>query len=371
MESGKSVRVVVAMSGGVDSSVVAALLAQQGYQVIGMMMRLWSEAGKEMFNRCCTPDAVAQARRVAGDLGIPFYVIDAQDIFYEKVVQHFINGYAQGFTPNPCMVCNRFIRWNFLYKRAMSVGAQFLATGHYARLRTDPDTGAVQLLRALDSGKDQSYVLYSLTQGLLSRTLFPLGELTKEQVRQLASEMGLVNADRPESQDLCFIGDGDYRDFLSRNALQVNNPGKILDANGQHLGDHRGLAFYTIGQRRGLGISSARPLYVLAKDPQSNMLIVGHAHELGESELITKDTNWISGEPPEAPFHASLKIRYKSHNASGIVTPLDDRRTHVQFERPVRDITPGQAAVFYRGEVCLGGGTIADRQLAASWSGIP
>jgi len=354
-------RVVVAMSGGVDSSVAAALLVSQGYEVIGMMLRLWSEPGGESSNRCCTPDAMALARRVAARLDIPFYAIDAQEIFNQTVVQFFLNGYAQGITPNPCLVCNRQIRWDFLLKRALALGAQFLATGHYVRLHRDGN-GKLQILRALDQSKDQSYILHILGQEQLAHALFPLGEFTKPQVRQLAREFDLPMAERSESQDLCFLGNGDTRGFLERNIPQVKNPGPILNRKGEILGEHKGLAFYTIGQRKGLGITAPLPLYVLEKDLLQNSLIIGTQEELGWNELLAAGVNWISGEPPAGPFRAQVKIRYKSLEAPAIVTPLDQGQVYVKFDYPLRDITPGQAAVFYAGEFCLGGGIIKNNQ---------
>ena len=345
------------MSGGVDSSVAAALLVRQGHPVIGMMLRLWSEPGSEADNRCCTPDAMAQARRVAALLGIPFYAVDAQEIFRSTVVQAFIDGYTKGETPNPCLTCNRQVRWDFLLKHALALGAQYLATGHYVRLRQHPSQG-FQVLRAGDERKDQSYVLHVLNQQQLSHALFPLGELTKPQVRQLAAEMGLPVAERPDSQDLCFLGAGDYRQFLLRNAPQVHTPGPILDRLGQQIGEHQGLAFYTIGQRKGLGVPSATPLYVLAKDLPRNALIVGGIDELGLSELQAHNINWISGRAPASPLRAQVKIRYKATPAWAEIIPLGEQAAQVRFEQPQRDITPGQAAVFYSEDVCLGGGMI-------------
>ncbi len=352
-----SQRVVVAMSGGVDSSVTAALLVKQGYQVIGLMMRLWSESGHQDDNRCCTPDAMAQARRVAATLGIPFYPVDAQEVFYQTVVHRFIDDYASGITPNPCLVCNRHIRWEFLLQRALALGAQFMATGHYVRLRRD-ENGRFQILRAIDQNKDQSYVLHVLGQEQLKHALFPLGEYTKQQVRQIARELGLPVAERPDSQDLCFLGNEDYRSFLLRNAPQAENPGPILDRKGLLIGQHRGLAFYTIGQRKGLGFSSPMPLYVLAKDIQHNTLIVGTQAELGQNEFVAANVNWVSGGPPNAAFRAQVKIRYKATPTWATVTPLDGQRVRVHLDEPARDVTPGQAAVFYTDEVCSGGGTI-------------
>jgi tRNA-uridine 2-sulfurtransferase len=351
-------RVVVAMSGGVDSSVAAALLVEAGYEVVGMMLRLWSEPGKESSNRCCTPDAMAQARRVAAILGIPFYAIDAQEIFYEQVVQGaFIQGYLQGNTPNPCLVCNRSIRWGFLLQHAIALDAGFMATGHYARLQRDKK-GRVRLLRAVDPAKDQSYVLHILVQEQLQHALFPLGEYTKPQVRELARKFRLPVAERKESQDLCFLAGGDYGAFLLRQAPQIQNSGPILDRSGKQVGSHKGLAFYTIGQRKGLGIASPEPLYVLEKDLKRNALIIGTAEQLGGRDLVAEPVNWISGETPEAPFGAEIKIRYRAPFVPGEVIPMPGGQAQVRFVSSVRDITPGQAAVFYQGENCLGGGKI-------------
>ena len=272
--------VVVAMSGGVDSSVAAALLVKQGYPVTGMMLRLWSEPGSKVENRCCAPEAMVLARRVAEKLSIPFYVIPAQDVFYTTVIANFITELSQGLTPNPCLVCNRLIRWGLLWEQAAAIGANYLATGHYARLHRD-ESGVIQLLRGVDARKDQSYVLHVLNQQQLEHTMLPLGEFTKPQVRQLARDFALPVAERPDSQDLCFLGEEDYRSFLLRRAPFAPQPGPILDRNGQVLGEHPGLAFFTIGQRKGLGLSSPHPLYVLEKDLKKNALIVGPGSELG------------------------------------------------------------------------------------------
>jgi len=350
-------KVVVAMSGGVDSSVTAALLKSHGYEVIGMMLRLWSEPGAEAYNRCCTPDDMALARRIAAQIEIPFYAIDAKDVFRDTVVDYFINGYAQGSTPNPCLVCNRQIRWEFLLSRALALGADYLATGHYARLNT-LDNGQVELLRSVDANKDQSYVLHVLNQEKLIHAMFPLGAYTKPQVREMAHDFDLPVAERSDSQDLCFLGNSDYRDFLRRNAPEAVNPGPIVSRDGEQIGEHQGLAFYTIGQRKGLGISAPQPLYVLEKSGKENALVVGPLEQLGHDELRTGPVNWISGQAPQNPIRASVKIRYKARETKGLITPKEDGSVHIQFLDPLRDITPGQAAVFYDGEVCLGGGII-------------
>jgi tRNA-specific 2-thiouridylase len=350
-------KVVVAMSGGVDSSVAAALLKQQGYEVIGMMLRLWSEPGKEETNRCCTPDSMALARRVSAKLDIPFYAVDAKELFRSTVVQSFLDGYAQGATPNPCLVCNRQIKWDFLLEHALAAGADFLATGHYARIQKTGD-GRLNLLRAVDRSKDQSYVLHVLTQEKLARALFPVGEYPKPEIRALARTFDLPTATRSDSQDLCFLAGEDYRDFLRRNAPGSALPGPIVTGDGKTLGEHTGLPYYTIGQRKGLGVASPVPLYVLAKDAATNTLIVGTESELGAIELSVNQVNWISGEPPEGSFDAQVKIRYTAKEASAEVTPLEPGRAGVRFAAPQRDITSGQAAVFYDGDLVLGGGII-------------
>jgi tRNA-specific 2-thiouridylase len=349
--------VVIAMSGGVDSSIAAALLKEQGHNVIGMMMRLWSETGQKSFNRCCTPEAMALARQVAGILDIPFYAIDAQDIFFDNVVQNFIQGYTQGITPNPCLECNRQIRWGFLLKHALSLGADYLATGHYVRKKT-LHSNEHQLLRGIDPTKDQSYVLHVLNQNQLSKAIFPLGDYSKSSVREISKQLKLPISERSESQDLCFLAGGDYRNFLLRHSTDTIESGPILDLNGQVIGDHAGIPFYTIGQRKGLGISSNQPLYVIEKDIGRNALIVGNTSELERLELTTTSTNWIAGRSPESSFKATIKIRYRAKESSGIITPIGNNKVHIRFNMPHIGITPGQAAVFYNGDVCLGGGII-------------
>ena len=350
-------KVVVAMSGGVDSSVAAALLKEQGYDVVGMMMRLWSEPGKEESNRCCTPDSMAQARRVAAKLDIPFYVVDAKDVFRDTVVQYFLDGYARGETPNPCLICNRQIRWTFLLEHALALGADYMATGHYVRIKRD-EQGKSELLRAVDRSKDQSYVLHVLTQEKLQHALFPVGDYPKTEIRAIAERHGLPTASRKDSQDLCFLAGEDYRNFLQRNAAEMLKPGDILTRDGRSVGAHNGLANYTIGQRKGLGLASPVPLYVLGKDSMTNTLIVGTQDELGSRELTARDVNWVSGEVPGEPFRAEVKIRYTAKESEALVTTLEGNRVLVQFDAPQRDITPGQAAVFFQGDLMLGGGII-------------
>lgn len=351
-------KVVVAMSGGVDSSVAAALLKQQGYEVTGMMLRLWSEPGREASNRCCTPAAMSIARRVAGQLDIPFYAVNAQETFRNVVVQYFLDGYAAGGTPNPCLACNRQIRWDFLLNRALALGADFMATGHYVKLTRNPGE-PVRLFEAVDAGKDQSYVLHVLNQEKLKHAIFPLGELTKPEVRAIAADLQLPAATSKESQDLCFLAGQDYRDFLRRHQPELEQPGAIVDSAGQQIGEHAGLVNYTIGQRKGLGIPASEPLYVIRKDQIQNLLVVGYSEELGSSELITESVQWLSGSAPAEPFDAEVKIRYSAKKAAARVTPLADGRAKVRFAQPLRDITAGQAAVIYVNGEVLGGGLIA------------
>jgi len=350
--------VVVAMSGGVDSSVAAVLLKERGCQVTGMMLRLWSEPGKEDSNRCCTPDSMAQARRVAAKLDIPFYVVDAKEIFHKTVVQAFLDGYARAETPNPCLACNRHIRWEFLLNHALALGADLMATGHYVRLETAED-GTRHLLRAVDHEKDQSYVLSVLGQAQLQKAIFPVGDYPKAEIRRIAEEHGLSVAKRPDSQDLCFLAGEDYRNFLQRNAPEILTPGEIVSQYGQVLGQHNGLANYTIGQRKGLGLASPVPLYVLGKSAAENRLVVGTQDELGGRELLAVNVNWQAGQAPSAPFWAEVKTRYTARPAPGLVTPREGgSQASVVFDIPQRDITPGQAAVFYDGDRVVGGGII-------------
>jgi tRNA-uridine 2-sulfurtransferase len=357
MIPGSPKRVVVGMSGGVDSSVAAALLQQQGYEVIGVMLRLWSDAGLESSNRCCTPDAMAQARRVAAQLGIPFYALDAQDSFRDAVVRYFIDRSEAGSTPNPCIYCNRLIRWGFLYEKAVQdFRADFIATGHYAQVEADAD-GTYHIYKGIDPNKDQSYVLHHLTQEKLAHTLLPLGKYRKPEIRLMAKELGFSVANRPDSQDLCFLGGSSFHEFFSKYSSSPILPGKMIDRRGKYLGDHKGLPFYTIGQRKGLMISAPEPYYVIEKHPDENVLVVGFIDELGGCQLQIGSVNWISGAPPASEFNAQVKIRYKAAFADARIT-VEAKQVRIAFEQPLRDITPGQFAVIYCGDEVIGGGEI-------------
>jgi len=344
-------RVAVAMSGGVDSATAAALLREQGRDVIGITMHLWTErdSGADL-------SGIEDARRVCAALGIPFHVVDFRQAFKAAVVDYFVAAYSRAITPNPCVACNRYIKFGLLLDAARELGADALATGHYARAaRRD---GFYRLLKARDPKKDQSYVLYQLTQAELAHVVFPLGEYTKEQVRQMARERRLPVAARPESQETCFITDNDYRRFVREHAPESIAPGPILDTDSWIIGRHRGLPFYTIGQRSGLGIAASEPLFVLDIDPARNALIASPAAQLGRSELRAAQVSYVAGRTPEGDVEITAKIRYSARPAAASLSPLGDNTARVRFAAPLRDITPGQSVVFYQNEEVLGGGII-------------
>ncbi len=348
--------VLVAMSGGVDSSVAAVLLHEQGYDVIGGMMSLWAEEGGPA-NRCCSPQAVEGAREVCRALGVPFHVFDFEAQFKHHVVDYFVAEYARGRTPNPCLACNRHIKFDLLLERAAQLGREYLATGHYARIwRVD---GEYQLLKGIDAPKDQSYVLFMLGQEELARLLLPLGEHTKEQVRALARERGLSVADREESQEICFTR-GDYRRFLGAQPNVVFEPGPIVDVEGRVLGEHKGLPAYTIGQREGLGISAPEPLYVLRIDRERNALVVGSRRQLERRKLRATGVVFVSGQPPAGAMEVTAKIRYRAKAARATLTPVSQGEVNLRFFKPQPAVTPGQGVVFYVGERVLGGGIIEE-----------
>lgn len=356
-------RVVVAMSGGVDSSVTAALLKREGYEVIGVTMQIWpskkEDEEAERFGGCCGLSAVEDAKRVAHRLGIPHYVLNFKEIFEKKVIANFCSEYKEGRTPNPCIRCNQYIKFGALLKKTKELDADYIATGHYARIEYSEKKKRYFLRKGIDSKKDQSYVLYVMTQEQLKHTLMPLGTLTKEKVRKIARELNLPVANKPESQEICFIPNTDYHGFLkTRIGTDSLKEGSIVDKKGKVLGRHKGIVFYTIGQRRGLGIAADRPLYVIAIDKDKNVLMVGGEKEILQDRLIAGSVNWIAFDKLKKPIRVKAKIRYRHREAEAKVTPFGGNRVEVRFKRPQRAITPGQAVVFYNKDLLIGGGTI-------------
>lgn len=356
-------RIAVAMSGGVDSSVTAALLKEQGHDVLGITMRVWdpSTCGiseEEAEASCCSPDDVRDAGRIADQLGIPFYVVNFEDEFRRLVINDFISEYYQGRTPNPCVRCNELVKFGLLLDKARELGAEFLATGHYAQV-TKGDDGFFHLLKGLDPKKDQSYFLFALSQDQLAHSLFPLGGITKQEVRSLALRFALRVAEKGESQEICFIPDDNYVRFLEAEEDAENLSGAIVDQQGNVLGRHHGTYRYTIGQRRGLGIAWKEPLYVLGVDAQRREVIVGPQNELYKNGLTASNVNWMM-PTPTSEFSTTCRIRYRHQAVACRVTPLPDNRVKVLFEEKEKSVTPGQAVVFYEGNRVLGGGWIEE-----------
>jgi len=353
-------RVLVAMSGGVDSSLTAFLLKEQGYDVIGATMQLWREVGHGNPAECLGPDHIEDAKQVANHLSIPFHVVNLEEEFEREVIQYFCREYGEGRTPNPCVLCNKTIKFGAFFKRAQELGADYLATGHYARLVYDEKDKRFLLRKGCDKKKDQSYFLFALSQGQFSQTLFPLGEHHKDQVRKRVLQLGLRVHNKPESQEICFIHEDSYHPFLWERLKGTVEPGPIMDREGNVLGNHKGIAFYTIGQRRGLGLAKGIPVYVIGIDRERNAIIVGEEKEVLADTFTVDSLNWIVSPKEGFPLSAQVKIRYNHPGAEAILTEISPDTLEVKFTTPQKAITPGQAAVFYDGETVLGGGWIRE-----------
>ncbi len=353
-------KVIVAMSGGVDSSVAALLLHRQGYDVVGVTMRLWGLERDDVpaaNKRCCSVEDVDDARRVCHAIGVPHYFVNFEKEFQSHVIDYFVQEYDRGRTPHPCLACNDKIKFDFLLRRAMFLDADFIATGHYGRVRKNVE-GHYELLKGVDAGKDQSYVLFTLGQSELSRLLLPVGEYPKEEIRKMAADSGLLVADKPDSQEICFIPNNNYREFVAERVKP--RQGNLINLDGEVLGTHPGIQFFTIGQRRGLGLNgnTEKPLYVTRIDADSNEVVLGNSEDLFRTSLWASRVNYISGNPPAGMNNVTAKIRYKASEASASVIPLDEGWAEIRFDEPQRAVTPGQAVVFYDGDRILGGGYI-------------
>ena len=355
-------KALIAMSGGVDSSVAAYLTLQAGFQCTGATMRLFDNSilGQDQESTCCSLDDVEDARSVARRLGFPFYVFNFKDDFEEKVIRKFIHCYECGATPNPCIDCNRYLKFDHLLRRGYELGCDYVVTGHYARIRQDETTGRYLLYKATDLSKDQSYVLYSLTQEQLAHTRFPLGEMTKADARVIAEEQGFINARKHDSQDICFVPDGDYVAFMERYTGKKYTPGDYLDLQGNVVGKHKGAVSYTLGQRKGLNLAMGTPVYVCAKDMERNTVTVGPNEALFSTTLRATDWNWFPFPTLAEPIRVSAKARYNQPPQPATVYPEENGFARVVFDEPQRALTPGQAVVLYDGEMVIGGGTITE-----------
>jgi tRNA-specific 2-thiouridylase len=354
-------KVMIGMSGGVDSSVAAAVLLEKGYDVIGVTMQIWPDMGEERKRTeggCCSLSAVDDARRVADKLGIPYYVMNFKDIFQEKVIDYFTSEYIIGRTPNPCIACNRFVKFDALLKKAVAMGIDYVATGHYARVEYDGERKRYLLKKSATDKKDQTYALYNLTQEQLSRTLMPIGDYEKDEVRKIAKKIGLSVATKPDSQEICFVDDNNYGKFICENTDYEIKPGYFVDAQGNILGKHKGIVHYTIGQRKGLGIALGRPMFVVEIDAVNNRVVLGDEDDVFSKSLVAEDLNFISIESLQGELKVKAKIRYSAKEADAVITPLPNGEASVLFYEPQRAITPGQSVVFYDSDTVVGGGVI-------------
>ena len=356
-------KAIIAMSGGVDSSVAAYLTKAQGHECIGVTMKLFhnEDIGVSREHTCCSLDDVEDARSVARRLGIPYYVFNFSDRFRECVIDRFVRAYEKGTTPNPCIDCNNYLKFDKLFQRARELGCEYVVTGHYARIEYDAHTGKYLLKKAVDDNKDQSYMLYTMTQEQLAHTLFPLGALTKPKVRRIAEDNGFCNAHKHDSQDICFVHSGSYADFIRQYTGRSYPEGNFIDENGNILGTHKGIIHYTVGQRKRLGISLQKPMYVCGIDTDDNTVMLCEEQGLYSKDILVGDLNWISGEMPKEPIRCKAKIRYRQQEQYATAVPLDNGNVRLGFDEPQRAIASGQAAVLYDGDIVLGGGKILKR----------
>ncbi|HAA24536.1 MAG TPA: tRNA 2-thiouridine(34) synthase MnmA [Ruminiclostridium sp.] len=358
-------KVMVGMSGGVDSSVAAAVLMKEGYDVIGVTLKLQpdTENGSWSDTTCCSLVAVEDARRVASKLGIPYYVLNFQDIFESCVVEYFVAEYGKGRTPNPCIACNRYIKFDALLKKAESMGIDYVATGHYARIEYDEQKNRYLLKKSVTGKKDQTYVLYNLTQYQLQRTLMPIGRYDKDTVRDMAKELGFDVANKPDSQEICFIPDNNYAAFITNKLGKPAQRGKFVDIHGNVLGEHKGLIHYTVGQRKGLGLSFGKPMYVIKIDAENNTVVLGEEKDVFSAGLTAFDLNWIAIDSLDGALRVKAKIRYSANEADAVITPIEGGKVRVDFDKPQRAVTPGQSVVFYDGDIVVGGGIIERKDI--------
>lgn len=362
-------KALIAMSGGVDSSVAAYLTKEAGYDCIGATMKLYQNADLVLNDRhtCCSLDDVADARAIANSMGIDHYVFNFSDRFRECVMDKFVQAYEEGITPNPCIECNRHLKFEYLMHRAKELDLDYVVTGHYVQIERDENSGRYLLKKAVDTTKDQSYVLYSMTQEQLAHTLFPLGGMTKEQTRALAQKLGFVNAKKHDSQDICFVPDGNYASFIEQHSKKIYPEGDFVDQEGNVLGRHKGIIRYTVGQRKGLGLSLKEPMYVMKIDVVNNRVVLGRDADLFSTTLIAEDANWISINNLTEPMRVKAKVRYRHTEDWATVSPHESGKVEVVFDRPQRAITKGQAVVFYDGDYVVGGATICEIKEEHSW----